>query len=147
MLLGTSFGTIGTVGISLMVMARAGGGNVYIIAGAILSGAYLGDRASPMSSSVNLVASITSTNLYDNIKKMTKPSIVPIILSLIIYTLLSLINPVNYSNSDIIIKLTSTFSISVLALVPALIIIILSFFKIEVKISMLISMAVLKFSL
>ncbi len=142
MLLGTSFGTIGTVGISLMVMARAGDGNVYIIAGAILSGAYLGDRVSPMSSSANLVASITSTNLYDNIKKMTKTSIVPIILSLIIYTLLSLINPVNYSNSDIIIKLTSTFSISVLTLIPALIIIILSFLKIEVKISMLISMAV-----
>ncbi len=142
MLLGTSFGTIGTVGISLMVMARAGGSNVYIIAGAILSGAYLGDRASPMSSSANLVASITSTNLYDNIKKMTRTSIVPIILSLIIYTILSLINPVNYSNSDILIKLTSTFNISVLTLVPALIIIILSFFKIEVKISMFISMAV-----
>ncbi|WP_346939436.1 Na+/H+ antiporter NhaC family protein [uncultured Clostridium sp.] len=142
MLLGTSFGTIGTVGISLIVMARAGGGNTLIIAGAILSGAYLGDRASPMSSSANLVASITNTNLYDNIKRMTKTSIIPLIISLVLYLILSLFTPVNYSNSDILSQLTSTFNINIIALLPALIIIVLSFFKIEVKISMFISMLV-----
>ncbi len=142
MLLGTSFGTIGTVGISLIVMARAGGGNTLIIAGAILSGAYLGDRASPMSSSANLVASITNTNLYDNIKRMTKTSLMPLILSLGLYLILSLFMPVNYSNSDILSQLTETFNINIIALLPALIIIVLSFFKIEVKISMFISMTV-----
>lgn len=142
MLLGTSFGTIGTVGISLIVMARAGGGNTLIIAGAILSGAYLGDRASPMSSSANLVASITNTNLYDNIKRMTKTSLMPLILSLGSYLILSLFMPVNYSNSDILSQLTETFNINIIALLPALIIIVLSFFKIEVKISMFISMTV-----
>lgn len=142
MLLGTSFGTIGTVGISLIVMARAGGGNTLIIAGAILSGAYLGDRASPMSSSANLVASITNTNLYDNIKRMTKTSLMPLILSLGLYLILSLFMPVNYSNSDILSQLTETFNINIIALLPALIIIVLSFFKIEVKISMFVSMTV-----
>lgn len=142
MLLGTSFGTIGTVGISLMVMARAGGGNPFIIAGAILSGAYFGDRSSPMSSSANLVASITDTNLYDNIKRMTKTSLIPLILSLVLYLILSLYMPVNYSNSDILYNLTSTFHINLTILLPALIIIVLSFFKVEVKISMLISMIV-----
>ncbi|WP_346885593.1 Na+/H+ antiporter NhaC family protein [Clostridium sp. UBA4395] len=142
MLLGTSFGTIGTVGISLIVMARAGGGNILIIAGAILSGAYLGDRASPMSSSANLVASITNTNLYDNIKRMTKTSLMPLILSLGLYLILSLFMPVNYSNSDILSQITETFNINIIALLPALIIIVLSFFKIEVKISMFISITV-----
>jgi len=142
MLLGTSFGTIGTVGISLIVMARAGGGNTLIIAGAILSGAYLGDRASPMSSSANLVASITNTNLYDNIKRMTKTSLMPLILSLGLYLILSLFMPVNYSNSDILSQLTETFNINIIALLPAFIIIVLSFFKLEVKISMFISMTV-----
>lgn len=142
MLLGTSFGTIGTVGISLIVMARAGGGNTLIIAGAILSGAYLGDRASPMSSSANLVASITNTNLYDNIKRMTKTSLMPLIISLGLYLILSLFMPVNYSNSDILSQLTETFNINIIALLPALIIIVLSFFKIEVKISMFVSMTV-----
>ena len=123
-------------------MARAGGGNTLIIAGAILSGAYLGDRASPMSSSANLVASITNTNLYDNIKRMTKTSIIPLIISLVLYLILSLFTPVNYSNSDILSQLTSTFNINIIALLPALIIIVLSFFKIEVKISMFISMLV-----
>jgi len=131
MLLGTSFGTIGTVGISLIVMARAGGGNTLIIAGAILSGAYLGDRASPMSSSANLVASITNTNLYDNIKRMTKTSLMPLILSLGLYLFLSLFMPVNYSNSDILSQLTETFNINIIALLPALIIIVLSFFKLK----------------
>ncbi len=142
MLLGTSFGTIGTVGISLIVMARAGGGNTLIIAGAILSGAYLGDRSSPMSSSANLVASITNTNVYDNIKRMTKTSLMPLILSLGLYLILSLFMPVNYSNSDILSQLTETFNINIIALLPALIIIVLSFFKIEVKISMFVSMTV-----
>ncbi len=116
MLLGTSFGTIGTVGISLIVMA--------------------------MSSSANLVASITNTNVYDNIKRMTKTSLMPLILSLGLYLILSLFMPVNYSNSDILSQLTETFNINIIALLPALIIIVLSFFKIEVKISMFVSMTV-----
>ncbi len=142
MLIGTSFGAVGTVGISLMVMARAGGGNVYAVAGAILSGVYFGDRSSPMSSSANLVASITDTKLYENIKNMTKTSIIPIILTCIIYTSLSLINPVNYTNSNIIGELTIYFNINIIILLPAFIIVVLSLFKVEVKISMFISMAV-----
>ncbi|MEG2289033.1 MAG: Na+/H+ antiporter NhaC family protein [Clostridium sp.] len=142
MLLGTSFGTIGTVGISLMVMARAGGGNIYVIAGAILSGAYLGDRSSPMSSSANLVASITDTNLYDNIKNMIRTSIIPLTLSCILYLVLSIINPVDYGSSDILIQLTNNFNINLIVLLPALIIIVLSLFKVDVKTSMYISMSV-----
>lgn len=45
-LLGSSFGTIGTIGIALIVIARSGGGNIPLIAGAIISGAYVGDRNS-----------------------------------------------------------------------------------------------------
>lgn len=142
MLIGTSFGTIGTVGISLMVMARAGGGNIYAVAGAILSGAYLGDRSSPMSSSANLVASITNTKLYDNIKGMTKTSLLPIALTCVLYLILSLLYPVSFTNSNIIKELTTYFSINFLVLLPALIIILLSLFKVEVKISMFISMVV-----
>lgn len=139
LLIGTSFGTSATIGISLMVMARAGGANLYIVAGAILSGALLGDRNSPMSSSANLIASITKTNIYDNMKNMVKTSIIPIVLTCIIYGVLSYIYPVNYTNSSIVGELNTYFNINIIVLLPALIIIVLSLFKVEVKISMILS--------
>lgn len=140
LLIGTSFGTIGTVGISLMVMARAGDANIYAVAGAILSGAYFGDRCSPMSSSANLIATITGTELYKNIKNMIKTSMIPLIVSLILFTLLSLKNPMNYENSNIAALITKYFNINILVLIPAVIIIILSVLKVKVKTSMIISM-------
>jgi Na+:H+ antiporter, NhaC family len=140
-LIGTSFGTIGTVGISLMVMARAGDGNLFIVAGAILSGAYLGDRCSPMSSSANLVANITNTELYKNIRNMIMSSIMPFILASIIYTFLSLKYPLNYRSSNIINEITYYFNINIIVLIPAIIIMLLSLLKVKVKISMYISMA------
>ncbi|MEG0773460.1 Na+/H+ antiporter NhaC family protein [Clostridium sp.] len=140
MLIGTSFGTIGTVGISLMVMARAGGGDLFVIAGAILSGAYFGDRCSPMSSSANLVANITDTEIYKNIKNMIVSSVIPFIVASLIYTLLSLKQPLDYSNSNIIKEITYYFKIDIIVLIPAIIIMVLSIFKVTVKTSMLISM-------
>lgn len=68
-LLGSSFGTVGTIGTILMVMVRGGDMNVNMVAGSITAGAYFGDRISPMSSSANLVAAVTDTELYANIKK------------------------------------------------------------------------------
>jgi Na+:H+ antiporter, NhaC family len=145
MLIGTSFGTIGTVGISLMVMARAGGGDLYVVAGAILSGAYFGDRCSPMSSSANLVANITDTELYKNIKNMINTSIIPFILACIIYTLLSFKQPLDYSSSNIINEITYYFNVDIIVLLPAIIVMILSILKVKVKISMFISMAIASF--
>ena len=58
-LLGTALGTVSTAGLALIVMARSGNMNLNIAAGAIMAGAYFGDRCSPMSSSANLVANLT----------------------------------------------------------------------------------------
>lgn len=141
LLIGTSFGTIGTVGISLMVMARAGNANLYAVGGAIISGAYLGDRCSPMSSSANLIANLTNTELYINIKNMLKTSIIPVLLTVLLYTVLSLLQPLNYTNSNIIDILTEYFSVEFIVIIPAIVIMILSIFKVKVKTSMYISMA------
>ena len=59
-LLGTSFGTVGTIGIVLIVLAKSGNVDVNMTAGAIIAGAYFGDRCSPMSSSANLIAALTT---------------------------------------------------------------------------------------
>ena len=67
-LLGTSLGTVSTVGLALIFMAKSGEVNTSISAGAIIAGAYFGDRCSPMSSSANLIANLTETELFINIK-------------------------------------------------------------------------------
>lgn len=70
--LGTSFGVAGTVGVIFMALARSGGVNPVVTAGVLMSGTYFGDRTSPVSSSANLVAGITGTKVYDNVKMMKK---------------------------------------------------------------------------
>jgi NhaC family Na+:H+ antiporter len=139
LLIGTSFGTVGTVGIALIVMARSGNVSITATAGAIIAGAYLGDRGSPMSSSANLVAHITETNLYTNIKNMVKTAVIPFVISIIAYTLISLRNPISTTDSRITTDISSYFNLGTIAVIPAIVILVLSLFKINVKLSMLIS--------
>ncbi|MDP4087694.1 MAG: Na+/H+ antiporter NhaC family protein [Bacillota bacterium] len=141
LLIGTSFGTVSTVGIALMVMARGGNVNTAAAAGAIIAGAYFGDRCSPMSSSANLVSTITSTDLYVNIKNMIRTSIVPVIASLVIYGLISLRFPMTSSGSGIGSDIALHYKVGIVALLPALIILVLSLFRVNVKLAMLISIA------
>jgi len=138
-LIGTSFGTVGTVGIALMVIARGGGVNSSVAAGAIIAGAYFGDRCSPMSSSANLVGVITDTNIYENIKNMFKTSLVPFAFSLLAYLVISIKFPLNNSGDYLNTEILKVFHISMVILIPALIMLLFSIFKIDVKISMLIS--------
>ncbi|GAA0728502.1 Na+/H+ antiporter NhaC family protein [Clostridium malenominatum] len=144
-LIGTSFGTVSTAGIALIVVARGGGANLVATSGAIIAGIYFGDRCSPMSSSANLVATLTDTELYTNIKKMFKTSMVPFILSIIIYTILSNKYPLSATQSSIIADISNSFQIGIVALVPAIVILVLSFLKVNVKTSILISIIVALF--
>jgi NhaC family Na+:H+ antiporter len=141
-LIGTSVGTSGTVGIALIVIAKSGGVNAAATAGAIIAGAYFGDRCSPMSSSANLVAYLTETNIYENIKNMFKTCIVPFCGSVIFYYVLSKMFPLHNSANDINNEILRTFSVNMIVLLPALIIIMFSIFKVDVKISMLVSIII-----
>lgn len=141
-LLGTSLGTVSTVGLAFIVMAKGGSVNPNIGAGAIIAGAYFGDRCSPMSSSANLVANLTETNLYTNIRNMFTTTVIPFIASIILYTIVSLKQPLSFVGSSIDSELTNIFNINWVVLLPAIIIIIFSIFKVNVKISMLFSIVV-----
>lgn len=138
-LLGTAFGTVSTVGVALMVIARGGGTNLNLITGAIIAGAYFGDRMSPMSSSANLLATLTDTDLYINIKTKFKTAIIPFILTVILYTIFSIAQPLNLAESTMSTDILNTFKINLWVLLPAVIILIMAAFKIDVKISMLFS--------
>jgi len=138
-LLGTSFGTVGTIGVVLIVLAKSGSVDVNVAAGAIIAGAYFGDRCSPMSSSANLVAVLTNTDLYINIKYMIKTSILPFILSIIGYVFLSHWNPLVFQDNQIGNEILQYFDISMIVLLPAVIILVAAVFKVDVKLSMSIS--------
>lgn len=138
-LIGTSFGAIGTLGVALMVMARSSGVAVNPAAGAIIAGAFVGDRCSPMSSSAHLVASITQTSLYTNLRNMLRSSLWPMTLSLFFYTLLSLFHPAQLTASPITAELSQAFDLSSVVLLPAGAILLLAALRVDVKIAMLIS--------
>jgi NhaC family Na+:H+ antiporter len=141
-LIGTSLGTVSIVGIPLMILAQSGNVNVNIIAGAIISGAYFGDRCSPMSSSAALVANLTKTNLFINIKNMMYSSLVPFLLSIVFYYILSIFHPLQIINDNLSKEIMGSFIISPILLIPAAIILILSLCKINLKTSISISILV-----
>ena len=85
--LGTSFGVAGTVGVIFMTLARSGGVDPVITAGVLMSGVYFGDRGSPVSSSANMVAGITGTKIFDNVRLMMKTAVVPFVITLTGYML------------------------------------------------------------
>ncbi|MDR0962190.1 MAG: Na+/H+ antiporter NhaC [Mediterranea sp.] len=83
---GSSWTTIATIGIALMGVGQAQGFSDGWIAGAIISGAYFGDKISPLSDTTVLASSITDTPLFTHIRYMMKTTIPSIILTLIIFT-------------------------------------------------------------
>lgn len=145
-LIGTSFGTVGTIGVALIVIARSSHIAVNPVAGAIIAGAFVGDRCSPLSSSAHLVATITHTNLYDNLRNMVASSLWPLALSVLFYAGLSLHQPQltvqiaeSTAESTIATELPKVFNLSLLSLLPAAVILLLAIFRINVRLAMLAS--------
>lgn len=134
--LGTSFGVAGTVGVIFMALARSGGVSEIVTAGAVMSGVYFGDRGSPASSSANLVAAVTHTELYNNVKEMLKTGLIPLILSTAVYVVLSVKNPITHIDHTVLSALQSDFTINLWLVLPAILMLILPLFKVQVMIAM-----------
>lgn len=137
--LGTSFGTVGTIGVVLIVLAKGGGVNTSAAAGAIVSGAFFGDRCSPTSSSANLVATVTNTDLYDNVKRMMLTGIIPFVFTSAIYIILSKSNPINITDSTLLDEIEYYFNLNFITVLPTAVIFILALFRKNVKTSMFFS--------
>lgn len=135
-LLGTSFGTVGTMGVILMVLARSGQVDVNVAAGAIIAGAYFGDRCSPMSSSANLVAVLTKTRLYLNLANMLNSSVLPFLLTCAGYAFFSLRHPLIGGDNPVVAAIPQSFALHPAALLPAVLILVLAAGRVDVKLSM-----------
>ncbi|WP_369404583.1 Na+/H+ antiporter NhaC family protein [Secundilactobacillus odoratitofui] len=112
-----------------MLIAKSGHTNLDLVAGAIIAGIYFGDRCSPLSSSASLVATISLTNLFDNIKNMLRTSWLALLVSTLAYGALSLIFPLNHLSHTLLGQLNAQFIVAWPLLLPAAVILILSLFK------------------
>jgi Na+/H+ antiporter len=87
---GSSWTTIATIGIALMGIGKAQGFEEGWIAGAIISGAYFGDKVSPLSETTILAASVTDTPLFRHIRYMMITTVPSLIITLTIFTVAGL---------------------------------------------------------
>ncbi len=138
-LTGTSFGTSATVGVICMSIARSMDLSVFWVGGAILSGAYWGDRCSPVSTSLLLVSTITETDLYRNIRNMLRTAIIPTVIVCAIYLVVGLQSSGEKVNVDVVSIFGKEFRISILCLIPAALIFLLALCKVKVKTAMFVS--------
>jgi NhaC family Na+:H+ antiporter len=87
---GTSWGTTGTIGVALMGVGAGLGLPLPLVAGAVLSGAYLGDKMSPLSDTTNLAPAMVGTDLYTHIGHMMYTTGVAFGLTLVIEIVISM---------------------------------------------------------
>lgn len=121
-LVGTSLGTIATMGIVLLGIAEGLNIPKAIAVGAIVTGAVFGDKVSPMSDSTNLTAAMTNTDLFDHVRSMLYISGPGMIISLVLYTIIGK----TYISGGIdmgtvertLTVLSSNFNISLITLIP-----------------------------
>ena len=122
LILGSSWTTIGTIGIAMLSAGEIMGFNSGWLAGAIISGAYFGDKISPLSDTTYLSSSISGVDLYKHIKYMLITNIPTLIICAIIFTVAGFMVP-SSANIDIAAEsaqIASTFNISLwLLLIPA----------------------------
>ena len=139
---GSAFGVAGTAGVILSVIARTGGADLAMTAGAVVSGAYLGERLSPASSSSALASALAGTDQNAMQRRMWRTTPLPLALSLIFYGVLSVLFPIRQVDPTILNALQESFDLSWWTVIPAVILLALPFFHVKAVWAILISCGV-----
>ena len=129
--LGTSWGTVGTVGLALMGIGAGFGIPPYWTAGAVVSGAFFGDKVSPLSDTTNLAPAVTGTKLFDHIRNLMPTTVPAMLIALGIYTAVGFTlidsDQASFARIEAITSaLQAHFEISPLMLLPAALVIALA---------------------
>lgn len=135
-LTGTSFGTAATMGVISATMGSVMGVPAVLTGGAVLAGAFFGDRCSPVSTSALLVATLTETSVFDNIRRMVKTALVPFLVSCAAYALLGACFVRGEGTVDLAALFAREFSLRLWAVIPAVVILVLSLLRVNVKLVM-----------
>ncbi|MBO0993103.1 Na+/H+ antiporter NhaC [Bacillus sp. SD088] len=139
-LTGTSWGSAGTIGVVLLGIAAAIDANLAIVAGAVVGGAYFGDKMSPLSDTTNIAALAADVPLMDHIRSMINTTGPAYILAAITYAIIGFTTSINSDaaqlNDIVILKneLSSLFNFSnlfliIIILIPIIIVLYGSFTK------------------
>ena len=125
---GSSWSTIATIGVALLGIGQALGLGVGMIGGAIISGAYFGDKMSPLSDTTNLAPAMAGTDLFNHIKYMMYTTIPSFFITLILFLVLGFQSDVSSAQNidELLLVLSTSFNITPwLFLVPIMVILLI----------------------
>jgi len=125
--IGSSWTVVGTIGIGLMGIALNMGLSPEITAGAIISGAYFGDKSSPLSDSTNLAAAAAGADLYTHIREVLWTSVPAMAVALTVFWYLG--EPGDFDASAKISAISDLFNVSWVLFLPLLVVIALAVMK------------------
>ncbi|WP_076539279.1 Na+/H+ antiporter NhaC [Shewanella sp. UCD-KL21] len=123
--IGSSWTVAGTLGIALIGIASAMGLDINITAGAIISGAYFGDKMSPLSDTTNLAPAVAGSDIFSHIKYMTWTTVPSILIALLVFTVLGLSADASSFNSELgssLALLEQTYQPGLHLLIPLLVV-------------------------
>ncbi|MCA9737649.1 MAG: Na+/H+ antiporter NhaC [Gemmatimonadetes bacterium] len=125
---GTSWGSAGTIGVALLGTAAALDAPLAATAGAVVSGAYFGDKMSPLSDSTNICAIGAGAPLYAHIRHMLYTAVPSFLVATVVYALVGRLGSAPSAMPDsartLLADLDASFTLGAVALVPALIVVI-----------------------
>ncbi len=134
-LLGSGNSTVGTVGVALAGVGKGLGIPLWLTAGAVVSGAFMGNRTSPISDTSILAPQMSEVDRSDHVRIMARSALVPFVLSLVLYYVVGLFVPLSSSGSkealEVIRSLEGSFKLSPVTLVPVAVVLALVLSGIE----------------
>ena len=140
---GSAWTSGGTIGVALMGIGTGLGINPALTAGMVVSGAYFGDKISPLSDSTNVAAAAAETDLYLHVKSMMYTTVPSFIIALLLYFIVGLrynTSSVDLENITLIKNaLSSNFNISPWLLIPPIVVLITAVKKVPAIPSLLIA--------
>ena len=131
--IGCAWTVAGTLGIGLIGIAGALGVSPEITAGAVISGAYFGDKMSPLSETTNLAPAVAGTDLYTHIKGMLWTTIPSIIIALVIFAVIGYNGEVTEALdlTAVLKAISDEFQVGLLPLIPLVVVLVLSFRRVS----------------
>lgn len=122
--IGSSWTVAGTIGVGLMGVAATMNLSLEITAGAIISGAYFGDKASPLSDTANLATAVAGSTIYDHIRESLWTSVPALAIAVLLFSLLG--EPGDFDPAPVLSAIEQNTYVSVWGFVPLIIVLVLA---------------------
>lgn len=146
MLLGTSVGTLSTMGIALAGIGHAYGVPTGLMGGALISGAMIGDRTSPLSGTLHLLAAVTDSKVEQIFPRIVRSALPVMLLCIIVFGWMGLakvdIHASVQTGMQQVEQLQTAFSLHWIAILPPLLVLLLAIMHIPIRLNLLLGMAV-----